>query len=103
MKLTRPSPPKISDEFARKAKRAIFPSLNWREGRGGLNFSFDLSKFVANVSGNIQCTLHDEISQNVICFNIEMAWIREMFLRDFGDCLGGKSYPGDMTHHEESN
>ena len=26
----------------------------------------------------------------------------KVFLRDFGDVLGGKNYPGDTTHDEES-
>ena len=29
------NPTKINDEFARKAKRAIFPSLKWGKGGGG--------------------------------------------------------------------
>ena len=37
-------PPKINVEFTRKAICAIFVLLNG--GRGGLNFSFDLSKIV---------------------------------------------------------
>lgn len=41
--------PKISDEFARVAKHAIFPSvkLGWGGGRGSLNVSFELSEIVA--------------------------------------------------------
>ena len=45
--------PKINDEFARKAKRAIQVSIiemgggEGGEGRASLNFSFDLPKIVA--------------------------------------------------------
>ena len=45
-----PIPPQIKDEAARRAKnRAIFPSLIWGGGRGGLGFPFILSKIVAEV------------------------------------------------------
>ena len=39
-----PIPPQIKDEAAQKPKRAIFPSLIWGGGGGGLGFPFILSK-----------------------------------------------------------
>ena len=44
--------PQINDEIARNAKRAIFSiiEMGGGGGRGGLNFSFDLSKIVAQSS-----------------------------------------------------
>ena len=39
-----PPPKKTNDEVARREKRAIFPSLIWRRGRGGLSVPYQMSK-----------------------------------------------------------
>ena len=58
IKIEKLTPPlKVNDEFARKAKRTIFPSVKWEGGGGGgLNFSFHLSKIVDLLTHD--CSVH---------------------------------------------
>ena len=72
---------------------------------GGQNIPLYSPYQLANVSGNIQCTLHDKISKSVINGMVEngsygfakCAW------EILGKVLGAKSFPGDMSNDEESN
>ena len=66
---------------------------------------------LANVSGNIYCTLHDKISTSVHFFEKIENDMVEKGSYGFAKCsweilgkvLGAKSYPGDMFNDEESN
>ena len=53
-----PIPPKSRMKAREGQKRAIFPSLIWGEGGGGLGFAFTLSKIVGHVHEITLCRHH---------------------------------------------